>query len=175
MADAKQAVQEAAKEIDFSSKSYQVHLETSEGPIRLEFFPDKAPKHCENFAALAKSNFYDDGEFHRVIEGFMIQGGCPEGSGMGGPGYQIDAEFNDVPHEEGTLSMARSQNPNSAGSQFFICLGRQDFLDGQYTAFGKTVDEESMQTVRSIGSTDTDGSDRPTSKKRIIKAELVEV
>ncbi|MCC7013249.1 MAG: peptidylprolyl isomerase [Planctomycetes bacterium] len=112
-------------------------LETSAGPMTLEFFPDKAPGHVENFVKLAEKGFYDGTVFHRTIPGFMIQGGCPEGSGMGGPGYKIKAEFNDTPHTKGVLSMARSSDPNSAGSQFFICHGDARFLDRQYTAFGK--------------------------------------
>ena len=117
-------------------------LDTSAGSMTLEFFEDKAPGHVKNFIDLAEKGFYDGTVFHRTIPGFMIQGGCPDGTGMGGPGYQIDAEFNDVPHTKGILSMARSQNPNSAGSQFFICAGDAGFLDGQYTAFGKLVDGE---------------------------------
>ncbi len=112
-------------------------IDTSAGLLTLEFFPDKAPGHVENFVKLAEKGFYDGTVFHRVIKGFMIQGGCPQGSGMGGPGYQIKAEFNDTKHVKGVLSMARSQDPNSAGSQFFICHGDAGFLDRQYTAFGR--------------------------------------
>lgn len=112
-------------------------IETTAGNIVLEFLPDKAPAHVKNFVDLAEKGFYDGTVFHRVIPGFMIQGGCPEGTGTGGPGYQIDAEFNDTPHVRGVLSMARSQSPNSAGSQFFICDGDAAFLDNQYTAFGR--------------------------------------
>ena len=115
-------------------------LDTSAGSMTLEFFEDKAPGHVKNFVELAEKGFYDNTVFHRTIPGFMIQGGCPDGNGMGGPGYQIKAEFNDVHHARGVLSMARSQDPNSAGSQFFICHGDAAFLDGQYTAFGKLVD-----------------------------------
>lgn len=115
-------------------------IETSEGSMTLEFFPDKAPGHVKNFIELAQKGFYDGTVFHRVIPGFMIQGGCPDGTGMGGPGYQIDAEFNDTHHERGILSMARAQDPNSAGSQFFVCHGDAAFLDGQYTAFGKLTE-----------------------------------
>ena len=115
-------------------------LDTSAGSIKLEFFTDKAPGHVKNFVDLAEKGFYDGTVFHRVIPGFMIQGGCPDGTGRGGPGYNIDAEFNDVHHARGIVSMARAQDPNSAGSQFFICHGDAGFLDGQYTAFGKLVD-----------------------------------
>ncbi len=115
-------------------------LDTTAGSMKLEFFPDKAPGHVENFVKLAEKGFYNGTVFHRTIPGFMIQGGCPEGSGMGGPGYKIKAEFNDTKHVRGILSMARSSDPNSAGSQFFICHGDASFLDKQYTAFGKLVE-----------------------------------
>lgn len=112
-------------------------LETSAGSMKLEFFPDKAPGHVENFVKLAEKGFYDGTVFHRTIAGFMIQGGCPKGTGTGGPGYTIKAEFNDTKHIKGVLSMARSSDPNSAGSQFFICHGDAGSLDKQYTAFGR--------------------------------------
>jgi peptidyl-prolyl cis-trans isomerase B (cyclophilin B) len=115
-------------------------LHTEAGDITLEFFGDKAPGHVGNFIKLAEDGFYNGTVFHRVIPGFMIQGGCPDGTGMGGPGYTIDAEFNDVKHVRGTLSMARSTDPNSAGSQFFLCHGEAGFLDNQYTAFGQMVE-----------------------------------
>lgn len=117
-------------------------IETSEGNMTFEFFEEKAPGHVANFLKLAEDGFYDGTVFHRVISGFMIQGGCPNGDGRGGPGYQIDAEFNDVHHEKGVLSMARAADPNSAGSQFFVCHGDAGFLDGQYTAFGRLVEGE---------------------------------
>ena len=104
----------------------------------------------------------------------MIQGGCPEGSGTGGPGYKVDAEFNDTPHFAGVLSMARSQDPNSAGSQFFICLGEQAYLDGQYTAFGRAT-EDSMAVVNSIGEVATSRGDRPNEDVTINKATVIEV
>jgi peptidyl-prolyl cis-trans isomerase B (cyclophilin B) len=117
-------------------------VKTSEGEMKLAFHPDKAPGHVKNFVKLAEDGFYDGTVFHRVISGFMIQGGCPDGTGMGGPGYTIDAEFNDTPHVKGVLSMARSSDPDSAGSQFFICHGDANFLDRQYTAFGKLIEGE---------------------------------
>ncbi|QDT65444.1 peptidylprolyl isomerase [Calycomorphotria hydatis] len=169
------AVEAALAELDLDNKNYQVHLETNEGTIRLDLYPDKAPGHVSNFLGLAKSGFYDGLVFHRVIEGFMIQGGCPQGTGTGGPGYHINAEFNDTPHVAGVLSMARSSDPNSAGSQFFICLDQHTHLDGQYTAFGKTADDDSMNVVSSIGGTPTDGRDRPQDDKKIVKATVVEV
>ncbi|NNJ23982.1 peptidylprolyl isomerase [Alienimonas chondri] len=153
------------------AKQYRVTLNTTAGPIRLDLRSDKAPGHCKNMVGLAKVGFYDDCIFHRVIDGFMIQGGDPTGTGTGGPGYQIDAEFNDLPHEPGVLSMARSQDPNSAGSQFFICLpGDTSFLNNQYTAFGKVADEESMATVAKIGAVETNTGDRPLDEVKIEKA-----
>ena len=136
-------------------------IKTTKGTITIELWDDVAPKHAENFQKLAKSGFYDGVVFHRIIPGFMIQGGCPDGTGMGGPGWNVDAEFNDREHHEGVLSMARSQDPNSAGSQFFICLGRDhcQHLDGQYTAFGKVTD--GIDVVREIGTTQTGQGDRP--------------
>lgn len=124
------------------SESYEgvvAVVTTSAGEMQFEFFPEKAPGHVKNFVELAEKGFYDGTVFHRTIAGFMIQGGCPSGTGTGGPGYSIDAEFNDVHHDRGVLSMARSADPNSAGSQFFVCHGDAGFLDGQYTAFGRLV------------------------------------
>jgi peptidyl-prolyl cis-trans isomerase B (cyclophilin B) len=122
------------------TRGVKARMDTSEGSMTFEFLPDQAPGHVDNFVKLAEKGFYDGTVFHRVIAGFMIQGGCPQGDGRGGPGYQIKAEFNDTHHERGVLSMARSSDPNSAGSQFFVCHGEAGFLDGQYTAFGKLVD-----------------------------------
>ena len=136
------------------------------GTITLEFYPSRAPNHVEKFKKLAREGFYDGTKFHRVIPGFMIQGGDPNTKGddvqtwgTGGPGYEIDAEFNDAPHLRGTLSMARSQDPNSAGSQFFICVDRSSFLDGQYTVFGKVL--EGMDVADKIVNSPRDGNDRP--------------
>lgn len=169
----KTEVDAAIAELDFETKTYGIQLETTLGNINLELLPDVAPGHCKNMIGLAKIGFYDNLIFHRVIGGFMIQGGCPQGSGTGGPGYNIDAEFNSTPHVEGVLSMARSQNPNSAGSQFFICLGAHTHLDGQYTAFGRATDE-SMDVVKKIGETPTQPGDRPVEEVKIIKATVVE-
>jgi peptidyl-prolyl cis-trans isomerase B (cyclophilin B) len=125
-------------------------IATTEGEMTIELLPDKAPKHVENFIKLARDGFYDGTVFHRVISGFMIQGGCPEGNGTGGPGYKVKAEFNDVHHERGVVSMARSADPNSAGSQFFICHGDAGFLDGQYTAFGRLIDgDDTLEKIAS--------------------------
>ena len=109
------------------------------GEIRLEFSPEDAPKTVENFVTLAKKGFYNGLNFHRVVPDFVVQGGCPKGNGTGGPGYTIKAEFNKQKHVRGTLAMARSQDPDSAGSQFYICYGNTPHLDGQYTVFGKVV------------------------------------
>lgn len=119
----------------------QVQMTTSEGEITLELWNDVAPGHAENFLKLVDDGFYDGLSFHRIIPGFMIQGGCPNGTGTGGPGWQIKAEFNGREHQPGVLSMARSADPDSAGSQFFICLTRENcrHLDGQYTAFGLSL------------------------------------
>jgi peptidyl-prolyl cis-trans isomerase B (cyclophilin B) len=132
-----------------------VLLVTSHGNLTFGFHPDKAPKHVRNFVKLAKEGFYHGTKFHRVIKGFMIQGGCPntrEGAsgapGTGDPGYRIDAEFNDTRHVKGILSMARSRDPNSAGSQFFVCHAEASQLDRQYTAFG--VLESGMDTLDRI-------------------------
>lgn len=133
--------------------------------IKLELYPDIAPISVNNFISLINKKFYDGLIFHRVIRGFMIQGGCPDGTGMGGPGYSIKGEFsrngvtNDLKHTAGVLSMARSMHPDSAGSQFFIMHKTSPHLDGQYAAFGKVV--EGMDVVNRIAETATDYSDRP--------------
>ncbi len=135
-----------AKQRGDKMENVKVIIQTEHGDIELKLFPDVAPKHVENFVKLAREGFYNDTLFHRIIPGFMIQGGDPNTKtqdtrsyGQGGPGYSIDAEFNDKKHTRGILSMARSQNPNSAGSQFFIVVGDSFFLDGQYTVFGEVV------------------------------------
>lgn len=172
--DWKSKVDEAAKTFDFATKEYTAELKTTKGPIRLKFFPDVAPGHVKNFLGLAKAGFYNGLTFHRVISGFMIQGGCPLGTGTGDPGYKVKAEFNKTPHEPGVLSMARATDPNSAGSQFFICLGRHPHLDNNYTAFGKTADEESLNTVRAIGNVPTGGGDRPREPVKIESVTVTE-
>jgi peptidyl-prolyl cis-trans isomerase B (cyclophilin B) len=118
------------------------------GRIVIEFYPQDAPNHVDNFITLAKKGFYDGLKFHRVIAKFVAQGGDPEGTGRGGPGYKIKAEFNSKKHLKGTVAMARSQDPDSAGSQFYICLEPQPGLDGQYTVFGQVV--EGMDIVEGI-------------------------
>jgi peptidyl-prolyl cis-trans isomerase B (cyclophilin B) len=166
-------LQAAAKAVDLDGFDYEVVLDTSLGKIRLKLDPKVAPGHVRNLVALAESGYYDGGCFHRIIKGFMIQGGCPEGTGTGGPGYKIPAEFNATPHEPGVLSMARTNDPNSAGSQFFICLDRVPHLDRQYTAFGRTADDASLQVVKSIGSVRTAASDRPVEPVIITKVTVV--
>lgn len=141
------------------------------GQIKLELYPEKAPITVENFEKLVADKFYDGLIFHRVIRGFMIQGGCPEGTGTGGPGWHIKGEFasngvkNDLKHTRGVISMARSMNPNSAGSQFFIMHQDAPHLDGQYAAFGKVV--EGMDIVDAIAGVKTDFSDRPLNEQKI--------
>ena len=144
-------------------------IETKFGKIEIQFFEDKAPGHVKNFKDLAKKGFYDGTIFHRVIPGFMIQGGDPNtksddrsNHGMGGPGYSIKAEFNDTPHKRGILSMARSQDPNSAGSQFYIVVKDSAFLDGQYTAFGKVL--SGMTVADQIVNAPRDRKDNPNER-----------
>ncbi len=141
-------------------------IETKFGTMKMHFFTDKAPNHCANFKRLAKSGYYDGVKFHRVIPGFMVQGGdinSRDGKratdGMGGPGYTIDAEFNDISHQTGIVSMARTPDPNSAGSQFFICDGSPTFLDGEYTVFGEIFEGKSI--IEQIAKVSRDASDNP--------------
>ncbi|MBA4801304.1 MULTISPECIES: peptidylprolyl isomerase [Euryhalocaulis] len=114
-------------------------MELEDGEVEIALFPDKAPKHVARIKELVREGFYDGLNFHRVIDGFVAQGGCPQGSGMGGSGQNIEAEFNDVKHVRGTMSMARAADPNSADSQFFICLDAVPYLDNQYTAWGEVT------------------------------------
>ena len=141
------------------------------GVMKLELYPDIAPKTVENFVKLVQEKFYDGLIFHRVIKGFMIQGGDPEGTGMGGPGYSIPGEFssngfeNNLKHTEGVISMARSMDPDSAGSQFFIMHKTSPHLDGQYAAFGKLT--EGIEVVNKIAETRTDYNDRPLQEQKM--------
>jgi peptidyl-prolyl cis-trans isomerase B (cyclophilin B) len=154
-------------------------IKTTEGDMVIAFWTDAAPKTIANFKKLAKSGFYDGTCFHRVIKGFMIQGGDPltkdpsaeDRWGTGGPGYNIDAEFNDHSHARGVISMARSQDPNSAGSQFFICHGNPTFLDHQYTTFGKLIKGDDV--LEKIGATPTHPQDRPDKRMGIISITIV--
>ncbi len=162
-----------------SNKKEVAVIKTSEGEMVAEFWPDVAPKTVENFKKLAKAGFYDGTAFHRVIKGFMIQGGDPltkdeskQGSwGTGDPGYKIQAEFNKKTHERGVLSMARSADPNSAGSQFFICHGAPKFLDGQYTAFGKLIKGDDV--LEKIATTKTGPNDRPEKRMNVESIKIV--
>ena len=153
-------------------------IDTKFGKIELKFFPEVAPNHVNNFIDLAKKGFYDGTTFHRVIPGFMIQGGDPNTKdpdrkkhGMGGPGYAVKAEFNQTPHKRGILSMARSSDPDSAGSQFFICVGDAPFLDRQYTAFGQVT--SGMDVADKIVGQPRDKQDNPLERVEI-KVQLIE-
>jgi len=158
-------------------------IHTSEGDMTVEFWSDVAPKTVENFKKLAREGFYNGTAFHRIIKGFMIQGGDPNTKdpskealyGTGGPGYKIQAEFNDRSHQKGVLSMARSADPNSAGSQFFICDGNANFLDRQYTAFGKVVKGiDVLDKIASTPVTNNRGENsKPTKRIEIKKIDLV--
>ena len=153
-----------------ANPTFKITMENG-GIIEGELYPEIAPQSVYNFIDLANHNFYDGLIFHRVIPGFMIQGGCPDGTGMGGPGYCIKGEFffngfkNDLRHKRGVLSMARSQAPNSAGSQFFIMHQDSPHLDGQYAAFGKVT--SGMDVVDAIANTKTSMQDRPLEEQKI--------
>lgn len=148
------------------------------GVIELELYPDKAPITVENFKNLVEDGFYNGLIFHRVIAGFMIQGGCPQGTGMGGPGYQIKGEFaangvqNDIKHVRGVISMARAQHPDSAGSQFFIMHADAPYLDGMYAAFGKVT--SGIEVVDRIAGAQTDGRDRPYEDQVIKEISIID-
>ena len=153
-------------------------IETRLGKIELQFFPDVAPNHVNNFIELAKKGFYDGTIFHRVIPGFMIQGGDPNtkspdrsNHGMGGPGYSLKSEFNEKGHKRGTLSMARSADPDSAGSQFFICVAPASYLDKKYTVFGEVV--SGMEVADKIVSQQRDRGDNPIERIEM-KVKIVE-
>ena len=150
----------------------QALIKTAYGEMKVAFWPDVAPKTVDNFKKLVREGFYDGTAFHRIIKGFMVQGGCPntkEGArgipGTGGPGYQIKAEFNKKSHGRGVLSMARSSDPDSAGSQFFIVHGDAKFLDGQYTAFGQVVSGDDV--LEKIAGVPTKGPERSTPVERV--------
>ncbi|MBU7006224.1 peptidyl-prolyl cis-trans isomerase B (cyclophilin B) [Peptococcaceae bacterium DYL19] len=152
-----------------------VSLETAnDKTIKIELFPEIAPNTVKNFVSLVKKGFYDGLSFHRVIPGFMVQGGCPQGTGGGGPGYSIKGEFNsnkhvnNLIHERGVISMARTMDPNSAGSQFFIMVQDSPHLDGEYAAFGKVT--EGMDEVDRVVNADRDFRDKPVADQLIKKA-----
>lgn len=140
-----------ALKVHANGKKLRVRLDTEAGPILLEFYPDRAHNHVLSFVQLAQRGYYNGISFHRIVPTFVIQGGDPTGSGSGGPGYKLPAEFNDIPHDDGILSMARTSDPHSAGSQFFVCLSRERTkgLDHEYTVFGKVVD--GLPAVHKIG------------------------
>ncbi len=148
------------EQVDLSTLGAEI--ETEHGIMKLRFFSEKAPLTVRNFCKLAQDGYYDGLTFHRIVKDFMIQGGCPEGTGTGGPGYTIPAEFNDEPHDRGVLSMARKADPDSAGSQFFIVHAPSvPSLDGKYTAFGKLVDGfEALDSLASVETTFGPGGER---------------
>ncbi len=146
----------------------QVVLETDSGSIVLELYPAESPVTVENFLKLVNHKFYDGLTFHRVIPSFMVQGGCPKGDGSGGPGWTIKGEFGPRKHVPGTLSMARTPDPNSAGSQFFICVATVQHLDGQYAAFGQTI--EGLEVAQKIVSVPRDQRDKPLAPIHIKRA-----
>ena len=156
-------------------------IHTNYGDMTVEFWPDVAPRTVDNFLKLSREKFYDGSAFHRVIKGFMIQGGCPNSKvgargapGTGGPGYMVKAEFNNRPHVKGVLSMARASDPDSAGSQFFVCHGDASFLNNKYTAFGKLVSgEEVLNKIANIRCVGMEGS-TPTERVEISSVEIVE-
>lgn len=159
-------------------------MDTDKGTMVIGFYPEKAPGHVRNFARLAQEGFYDGLAFHRIIKGFMIQGGCPntkEGAsghpGTGGPGYQIDAEFNDLPHKRGVLSMARASNPNSAGSQFFVVHGEHvASLDGQYTVFGQVKEGlDVLDEIAGVEVTFAGGEESKPTARVVIKSVTLNV
>src|SRR5688572_28382040 len=140
-------------------KRYTATIDTSAGTMTAELYPDDAPATVNNWVFLAREGFYEGVIFHRVIPGFMIQGGDPTGTGTGGPGYSVKAEFNDTKHDRGVLSMARSEDPDSAGSQFFVMHARYPSLDGQYTAFGKVT--KGLEVIDKIVNAPRNADDRP--------------
>jgi peptidyl-prolyl cis-trans isomerase B (cyclophilin B) len=164
-----------------STSTPQVIVHTTMGDMTFEFWPDVAPKTVDNFLKLSREGFYNGTAFHRIIKGFMIQGGCPKSKqgasgqpGTGGPGYQIKAEFNNRSHKKGVLSMARSQDVDSAGSQFFICHGDASFLNNKYTAFGTLIKgEDVLDKIASIPCTGPERSS-PTQRVEITGVELIE-
>jgi peptidyl-prolyl cis-trans isomerase B (cyclophilin B) len=170
---------EEKKEKPMNTSNEVAVIKTSEGDMVAEFWPDVAPKTVENFKKLARQGFYDGTAFHRVIKGFMIQGGDPltkdeskrASWGTGDPGYKIAAEFNEKSHTRGVLSMARSNDPNSAGSQFFICHGAPTFLDRQYTAFGKLIKGD--EVLEKIATTKTGPGDRPLKRINVESIKIV--
>ena len=153
-------------------KKYSATIDTTKGPIVVDLFADRAPATVNNFVFLANEKFYDGIKFHRVIADFMVQGGDPTGTGMGGPGYKVKAEFNKTKHTRGVLSAARSSDPNSAGSQFFVMHDTAPHLDGQYSAFGKVT--SGLEVVDKIVGAPRDGNDRPRKPASITSITITE-
>jgi len=168
--EAEEATKPISEEPIVREKNPIVVMETNFGTIELELFWDKTPKTAENLLRLVISEFYDGLTFHRIIPNFVIQGGCPVGDGTGGPGYSIDFEKADTKHNRGSLAMARSQDPNSAGSQFYICLKALPNLDGNYVVFGKVV--KGMDVVDKIAGGETDPKGMP--KEKVIMTKVYE-
>jgi cyclophilin family peptidyl-prolyl cis-trans isomerase len=154
------------------SKTYTATIDTTAGTMTAELWPKIAPQTVNSFVFLAREGFYDGVIFHRVIPGFMIQGGDPTGTGTGGPGYRLKQEFNDTKHDKGILSMARTADPNSAGSQFFVMHGRSPHLDNQYTAFGKVT--QGLDVIDKIANAPTGAQDRPRDPTKINKITVEE-
>jgi cyclophilin family peptidyl-prolyl cis-trans isomerase len=159
--------EKAEKDAPMENQHPIVNLDTEFGRIKLELWPDVAPNHVANFLDLADSGFYTGQIWHRVMKDFIIQSGSPTGDISGHAGYVIPAEFSQLPHNPGTLSMARGKDPNSASCQFFICLTRRPDLDGQYTVFGRTI--EGMDVVKKIGKLETDDNDKPLEPVHILR------
>ena len=171
---------ETMKESSAAGVTPRAIIHTNYGDMTVEFWPDVAPRTVDNFLKLSRENFYNGTAFHRIIKGFMIQGGCPNSKigargapGTGGPGYQVKAEFNNRAHVKGVLSMARSSDPDSAGSQFFICHGDASFLNNKYTAFGKLVDgEKVLDKIATIACVGPERSS-PTERVEVTSGEVV--
>ena len=155
-----------------AKKKYSASIDTSEGTMTVELWPDVAPQHVNSFVFLARDGYYDGVIFHRVIPGFMIQGGDPTGTGTGGPGYNLKQEFSSRKHTRGVLSMARTNDPNSAGSQFFVMHKDSPHLDNQYTAFGKVT--SGIEVVDKIANTPAGANDRPKNPPAIRKITIEE-
>ena len=170
MTETEEATKPISQEPIKRDKNPIVVIETNFGAIELELFWDKTPKTAENMLRLVLSGFYDGLTFHRIVPNFVVQGGCPLGNGTGGPGYTIDFEQADTKHVRGSLGMARSQDPNSAGSQFYICLKALPNLDGNYVVFGKVV--KGMDVVDKIAQVETDPRDMP--KEKVIMTKVYE-
>jgi peptidyl-prolyl cis-trans isomerase B (cyclophilin B) len=155
-----------------ANKKYTATIDTDAGTMTAELYPKVAPKTVNAFVFLAREGFYDGVIFHRVIPGFMIQGGDPTGTGTGGPGYKLPAEFNSMKHERGVLSMARTNDPNSAGSQFFVMHANSPHLDNQYTAFGKVTSGQDV--IDKIANAPKGSQDRPNNPTKIKKITIAE-